>query len=221
VGNRVLVPFRNEGKVQAYLQALHSVGVDPHGYLADARTDLDGYDGLLLTGGTDVNPALYGEEPRPETDVPDDKRDEVELQLVEEAIARDLPVLAICRGLQLLNVSLGGTLIQHLGSVLHDPEFEDRSKPAHEVEVRPDSLLLKSVGATRLAVNSRHHQAVSKVGNGLRVSARDTEQGTVEALEYPGKRFVLAVQWHPEDQVVNQPTQRRLFQSFADAVNAG
>jgi putative glutamine amidotransferase len=221
VRNRVLVPFRNAGKVQAYLEALRTVGIDPHGHLAEAPADLDGYGGLLLTGGTDVNPARYGEEARPETDTPDDMRDEVELQLIERAIARDVPVLAICRGLQLLNVSLGGTLVQHLGSVLHDPDFEDRSKPAHQVEVRPDSLLFKSVGATQLAVNSRHHQAVSKVGEGLRVSARDTEQGTVEALEHTSKRFILAVQWHPEDQVVNQPAQRRLFQSFADAVNAG
>jgi putative glutamine amidotransferase len=221
VRNRVLVPFRNAGKVQPYLEALRGAGIEPHGYLTEGMANLDGYGGLLLTGGTDVNPSFYGEEPRPETDVPDNERDEVELDLIEQAIAREVPLLAICRGLQLLNVSLGGTLIQHLGSVLHDPELEDRSKPAHHVEVRPDSLLFKSVGATRLAVNSRHHQAVSKVGEGLRISARDTEQGTVEGLEHTSKRFILAVQWHPEDQVVNQPAQRRLFQSFADAVNAG
>lgn len=220
MSNRVIVPFRNPAKVQPYLEALKQAGMDAHGHLTDRPANLDGFSGLLLTGGTDVNPKRYGETARPETDAPDDERDEIEMQLIGEAMEKDLPVLAICRGMQLMNVSLGGTLIQHLGSVRHDPEFEDRSRPAHEVEVKPESLLFRSLALTRVQVNSRHHQAVSKVGEGLRVSGRDSEQGTVEALEHPNKRFILAVQWHPEDQVVTQPVQRRLFQSFADAVKA-
>jgi putative glutamine amidotransferase len=216
--NRVLVPYRNIEKVPPYLESLRLAGVDPHAHSVETAANLDGFSGLLLMGGTDVNPVRYGEKAAPETDSPDDQRDDVEFQLTAEAIAKDLPVLAICRGMQLLNVLLGGTLIQHLGSVRHDPDFEDRAKPAHEVEVRPDSLLFRSVRSDRLEVNSRHHQAISKVGQGLRVSGRDSETGTVEAVEHSSQRFVLGVQWHPEDQVVNQAVQRRLFQSFADAL---
>ena len=184
----------------------------------ESPATLDGFSGLVLMGGTDVNPLLYGETAAPETDTPDDQRDEVELELTAEALEKDLPVFAICRGMQLLNVLLKGTLIQHLGSVHHDPVLPDVATPAHEVDVRADSLLYRSAGESRLQVNSRHHQALSKIGRGLRVSGRDTELGTVEAIEHDSKRFVLAVQWHPEDQVGSQPAQQRLFQSFADAL---
>lgn len=218
MNKRVLIPFRSEARVQPYLAAVRQASADPHGHLVETAATLEGFAGLVLMGGTDVNPKLYGETAAAETDAPDDQRDEVELALLTEALDKNMPVLAICRGMQLLNVALGGTLIQHLASVRHDPEFEDRSKPAHQVEVRPDSLLFKSVGVQYLPVNSRHHQAVSKIGKGLRVSGRDAETGTVEAIEHDERRFVLAVQWHPEDQVVNQPVQRQLFQSFVDAL---
>jgi gamma-glutamyl-gamma-aminobutyrate hydrolase PuuD len=204
--------------VKPYLEALRSVGIDARGHSVESEARLDGISGLVLMGGTDVNPARYGESAAPETDEPDEQRDEIEFRVTAQALERDLPVLAICRGMQLLNVLLKGTLIQHLGSVRHDPKFNDRAKPAHEVEVRPDSLLARCVGKNRVWVNSRHHQAVSKVGEGLRVCGRDRESGVVEAIEYEGKRYVLGVQWHPEDQVASDPLQRRLFQSFADAL---
>lgn len=216
--HRVLVPYRHIKRVQPYLAALRLAEVDPQPHSVEKPANLDGFSGLVLMGGTDVNPVQYGEKAAPETDPPDSQRDDLEFQLTAEAIAKDLPVLAICRGMQLLNVLLGGTLIQHLGSAHHDPGFKDPAKTAHEVDVRPDSLLFRSVGADRVEVNSRHHQAVSKVGEGLRVSGRDSKTGTVEAVEHDGQRFVLGVQWHPEDQVTNQPVQRRLFQSFADAL---
>jgi putative glutamine amidotransferase len=120
--------------------------------------------------------------------------------------------------LQILNVYHGGTLTQHLGSVRHDPEKDDHSGPAHEIEFSPGSRLAQIAVADRWQVNSRHHQAVARVGDKLRVSARDSEDGIVEGLERPDKRFVVAVQWHPEDQVTRYPEQLRLFQSFAAAL---
>lgn len=188
------------------------------GHLVEAPATLEGFDGLLLMGGTDINPVRYGESPAPETDRPDDERDEVEFRLAAEALERDLPLLAICRGMQLLNVACHGSLIQHLDSIHHDPNLSDPSEPAHEVEVLEGSLLRRAVGVNRLRVNSRHHQAVSMLGRGLRVSGRDSSFGTVEAIEREGSRFVLAVQWHPEDQACRDPLQNKLFQSFADAL---
>jgi putative glutamine amidotransferase len=173
---------------------------------------------LLLMGGTDVNPKCYGAVTAPETDSPDDERDRVELELLHTALERDIPILAICRGIQILNVYHGGTLIQHLGSTRHDPEKDDHSGPAHEIQFSPDSRLAQIAGATRWEVNSRHHQAVAQVGDGLHVSARDSEDGVIEGLERRDKRFVVAVQWHPEDQLARYPEQLRLFQSFAAAL---
>jgi gamma-glutamyl-gamma-aminobutyrate hydrolase PuuD len=171
-------------------------------------------------GGTDVNPRTYGEEAVPETDAPDDERDAVEFEVLQAALEKDVAVLAICRGLQLLNIFHGGTLVQHLSSERHDPEFADSDKvsAAHEVSINPDSLLAKIVGRNTLEVNSRHHQAVKELGRGLHITARDTEDGTVEGLERRDKRFVVAVQWHPEDQCVRYPEQLKLFQGFADAL---
>jgi putative glutamine amidotransferase len=130
-----------------------------------------------------------------------------------------MPILAICRGMQLLNVQHGGTLIQHLGSARHDPELRDRSEPAHRVTVEANTLLARALGTTTVEVNSRHHQAVARVGERLRVVARDAEDGTIEGMERPDKRYVLAVQWHPEDQASRYIEHRRLFRSFAGAVS--
>jgi putative glutamine amidotransferase len=218
VCSRVLVPYRHPKKVRPYLEALRSVGIDAHAHSVESPVTLDGFDGLVLMGGTDVNPARYGESPAPETDAPDEERDEVEFSAAADALERDLPLLAICRGMQLLNVLSKGTLIQHLGSIHHDPDLTDPSEPAHEVEVLEGSLLRRSVEASRLRVNSRHHQAVSTLGAGLRVSARDAAFGTVEAIEGQGNRFVLGVQWHPEDQASRDSLQKKLFQSFADSL---
>jgi putative glutamine amidotransferase len=180
---------------------------------------LDGAAGLLLMGGTDVNPKLYGEARRPETEEPDDQRDEAELRVIELAMAKDLPVLAICRGLQILNVFHGGTLVQHLSpSEPHDPELEDTTAAVHEVDIEPESRLAAIAETSRWRVNSRHHQAAGRIGEHLRVAARATEDGIIEALERADKRFVVAVQWHPEDQVRADAAQLKLFRAFAEAL---
>jgi len=217
VKKSVLIPYRNPAKLKAYEEAARSVGLEPASAFVLKPPSLDGMAGLLLMGGTDVNPKLYGASPAPETDEPDDERDAVEWRLIDEALERDLPIFAICRGLQMLNVHHGGSLHQHLGSPRHDTDFEDKSTIAHEVMIEPESHLANIVGSTRVRVNSRHHQAVNRIGEGLRVSARDSEEDTIEALEQPNRRFVVAVQWHPEDQVSKEPDQRRLFERFAKA----
>lgn len=184
-----------------------------------APVKLGNADGLLLMGGTDVNPARYGAETQPETDLPDDARDQAELDLIEEAITKDIPLFAICRGLQILNVYHGGTLLQHLPSTTrHDASSEDKAAPAHEVVIEPGSILGQIAESPKWQVNSRHHQAADKVGGGLRLVAWGSEDRVIEALERSDKRFVLAVQWHPEDQVARSPEQLKLFRRFAEAL---
>jgi putative glutamine amidotransferase len=214
---RVLIPFRHASKVQAYQKAVCAAGLEAVPVLTSDTVSLDGFGGLLLMGGTDVNPARYGKPTQPETEQSDDERDAIELELIDEAIRKDLPLFAICRGLQILNVYHGGTLIQHLSDLAqHDPEIEDKAAPAHEISIAPDTLLAQITGAERWKVNSRHHQAADTIGAGLRVSAR-ADDGTIEGLERADKNFVVAVQWHPEDQVVGDPEQLKLFRRFAEA----
>jgi putative glutamine amidotransferase len=216
---RVLIPFRHSKKVKAYEEAARAGGMEPVAVSVAGKISLDGMAGLLLMGGSDVNPSRYGAQPQPETDKPDDERDQVELDLIQKAIDQNLPVFGICRGLQILNVYHGGTLIQHLAALArHDPEKEDHSGPAHSVVFVDDSKLADIAGAHQWQVNSRHHQAVEHVGNGLVIAARDAEDGTVEGLERKDRRFVVAVQWHPEDQIVKHPEQLRLFERFAEAL---
>lgn len=215
---RVCIPFRHADRVKPYVAAAQAAGLEVVAVSVDSYPGLDGMHGLLLTGGTDVNPALYGQPAQEQVDRPDDQRDQVEWKLLGEALERDLPVLAICRGLQLLNVHHGGTLVQHLASDRHDTEHADKSTVAHEIRIEPASHLARIVGSDRLAVNSRHHQAVDRIGEGLQVSARDAEDPQViEALEYPARRFLVAVQWHPEDQAPASPQHQRLFSHFAGA----
>ncbi len=215
---RVLLPYRRADKLKAYEDAVRGGGIEPHPVPATGSVSLGDCAGLVLLGGTDVNPERYGQTPLPETDQPDNERDAIELDLIHQALQKDLPILAICRGLQILNVYHGGTLIQHLpSSARHDPELEDLALPAHEVAIEPDSTLGHIAGTTRWCVNSRHHQAADRIGESLQISARDVEEGSVEALERRDKPFVVAIQWHPEDQVVKDREQLRLFRRFAEA----
>jgi len=219
MSKRVLIPYRHAKKVAAYAEAVKAGGAEPVTASVENKLSLDGYAGLLLMGGSDVNPARFGEMARPETDQPDDERDEAELRLIQEALERDMPIFGICRGLQVLNVSHGGTLVQHLdANARHDPEKDDHSGPAHEVAFVPESKLADIAGAATWQVNSRHHQAVKKLGQNLHISARDLEDGTVEGIERWDKRFLVAVQWHPEDQTKRHPEQLRLFERFAAAL---
>jgi putative glutamine amidotransferase len=162
---------------------------------------LDAIDALILSGGTDLDPALYGGEPHPETDAPRPERDRFELALARGALERDLPVLGICRGMETLNVALGGTLVQHLPEVVGS----DRHRAAlgafgeHGVRLEPGSLAARASGAERLTVKSHHHQGVGRLGEGLVASGFAEPDGTVEAIEHPGLRFALGVLWHCEE----------------------
>ena len=185
----------------AYIEAVERAGgrpvVIPPSDGAIEET-LDALDGIVFSGGADVDPALYGAEPHPETDSPQAHRDAAELALLEAALARDLPTLAICRGFQLLNVARGGDLVQHLPEeVGHDEHKQVPGEFAvHPVEVREGSRLASLVGE-HPQVTSHHHQAVRHVGAGL-VEAAWAADGTVEGVEDPAHRFLLGVQWHPE-----------------------
>jgi putative glutamine amidotransferase len=219
MSKRVLIPFRHAKKVIPYADAARDGGAEPVTASVEDKLSLAGFDGLLLMGGSDVNPKRFAAQPGPETDTPDDQRDEAELALIHEAVEKDIPIFGICRGLQILNVYHGGTLVQHLeAAARHDPEKDDHSGPAHEVAFVPDTTLGRIAASAKWQVNSRHHQAVLKLGQNLHISARDAEDGTVEGIERHDKRFVVAVQWHPEDQTQKYPEQLRLFESFAAAL---
>ncbi len=218
MGNKVLISYGYEHKVGPYLEAVRSAGLEPFLHKADTAITLDQVEGLLLTGGSDVDPARYGQSVNSETQDIDPVRDEIECNLIEAALSKDVPVLAICRGMQILNVALGGTLLQHVESGRHRPEISDKSAPVHEVEIEPGTLLNEIAGTRRMQVNSRHHQAIARLGERLRIAATDPEDGMIEAVECSDKRFVLGVQWHPEDQIAKQPEQLRLFHAFARAL---
>ena len=196
---RDLAPARLSLRL-SYTQALQEAGaiavvLPAHGYVDDTAALLDRVDGLLISGGPDLDPALYGQEPHPllGPDV-DLVADEYEQALLRGAAERDLPTLGICRGLQALNVSRGGTLHQHIDDHL---QTHDAFAPAHDVEVTRGSLLHWLTDRDGLAVNSFHHQAADRIGAGLEVAARAPD-GTVEALWDPAAQFSLGVQWHAE-----------------------
>jgi putative glutamine amidotransferase len=219
LGKRVCIPYRSLDRVKPYVAAITAAGAEAVAQSVSGPISLAGFDGLVLTGGTDVETSQYGEQPAPEVDAPDRERDQAEWRLLEEAEARDLPVLAICRGLQLVNVYRGGTLTQHLGSPRHDTDFADKSTVAHEVVLSPQSSSYRIYQTSRFPVNSRHHQAVGKLGSGLSVSAWDNEDETiVEGLEDPSRKFLICVQWHPEDQSPVNALQRRLFTAFVQSL---
>lgn len=163
--------------------------------------------GLLLTGGGDIDPVLYGETRHPTVDDAEPGRDEFEIDLARRAIEADLPLLAICRGAQVLNVATGGTLVQDIptavDTTLDHSVTEPKDAIAHPVDVSPGSVLATALGpagpvAGSCRVNSRHHQSVGRIGEGL-VASATAPDGVVEAIEKPDARFCLGVQWHPEN----------------------
>jgi putative glutamine amidotransferase len=193
------------------------------GQAKDADEILSNIDGLVLSGGSDVDPRIFGETRHPsvnEAEIFRD-RDVFEIALSRAAVERDVPVLAICRGMQVLNVALGGTLVQDIptqipGHVDHDSGGE-RHGHAHDVTVERDSQLFEILGRRAvLPVNSFHHQAVAALGAGLTVSAR-ADDGVIEAVERRDRRFVVGVQWHPEGFVGHGDDFATLFRAFVES----
>ena len=213
----------------AYIRAIERAGgvpllLTPYHSTAALERFADNLDGLLLTGGGDIDPARFGEAPHPTTDLVSAERDELELERVTvQAIDRGLPLLAICRGLQVVNVALEGTLHQHVPDVFGESIAHSqpgaRAERTHDVTIAPDSLLARLSGGDRLRVNSFHHQAINDLGKGLEPVAW-SEDKVIEAVELPGARgFVLGVQWHPEELVDVDPAALRLFRALVDAAS--
>jgi putative glutamine amidotransferase len=185
---------------------------------------LDGIDGVVLTGGEDIHPGLYGAEPSPHLYPPSRERDLFELGLFAAARERALPILGICRGIQLVNVGLGGTLFQDLpserpSSVAHDPGGARQAR-THEVRLEPGSRAAEALGRTRVAVNSFHHQAIDRLGTGL-VATGWTEDELIEAAESEDRStWLLAVQWHPEEMHADMAApERGLFRALVEAAS--
>ncbi len=192
--------------------------LDPHD-----PSCLEGASGLLLPGGGDIDPEWYGCPRHPRTHNVSHRRDRFELTLLEEALERDIPVLAICHGMQLLNVHLGGTLDQHLadrGNVLQHDRDRPRAEPAHGSQMDPDSPLAKMVGSGAAPVNSHHHQGLARVGEGLEEIAW-ADDGVLEGVYAPDFEWVVGVQWHPEAMAPVDPRQLAIFEHFVAAAGAG
>jgi putative glutamine amidotransferase len=207
---------------EPYVAALVAAGamvclLPPAGPVA-AEELLARVDGLLLAGGGDVEPARYGAADHPAQYGLDPDRDELELELATAAVAMGVPVLAICRGVQLLNVAFGGTLVQHLpdgdGQIVH----RDEAKQAmHDVEVEPGSRLAGALGQTRAACRSHHHQGLDRIGDGFRPVAWAPD-GLVEGIERD-QGWTVGVLWHPESTAARDPVQHRLLRSFVDVAS--
>lgn len=214
----------------AYVTALESAGlipviIPPLSSDRAAAAILDSVAGLVLTGGEDVDPARYGEPRHEKIRAVNAARDATEAALIEEAKARGTPVLAICRGIQILNVALGGTLVQDIPSqcdtdIAHDDEGP-RDSRAHDITIEPGSRIEAAMGTSHCSVNSFHHQSVKRVADGMRITARSPD-GVIEGLESIDEDWwVMAVQWHPEEMTGSpEPWDRGLFKAFARQISA-
>ncbi len=214
---RVAVTHDESYEVGAYLQAIEAAGGEPIAVTPASGASARDFDAIVISGGVDVDPALYGQAQHEETEEPDRARDRLELEMLREALRLNLPLLAICRGLQLFNVAEGGTLHQHVDG--HRQPSGDKAQSHHSIQVDPTSCLAQLLGVTEVRVNSRHHQAVDAVGAHLSISAR-AEDGTIEGLEHKGRDFAVAVQWHPENMAMTDAVQRRLFEGLIAAARA-
>jgi putative glutamine amidotransferase len=212
-----------------YLQSLTEAGaeyelIEP--YLSEVQLDqkFAGIHGLLLTGGSDVDPQLYGEPEHEKLGQTDRLRDAAELYLINKACSHNLPVLGICRGMQFINVALGGTLYQDLPSefesdVLHRADGERRFETLqHAIRIYEGSRLQSLLDASELPVNSVHHQGIKKLAEPLAASAQSIEDGLIEAIEHKSHPFMIGVQCHPESLADNiRPVWRKLFKAFIDS----
>jgi putative glutamine amidotransferase len=189
-------------------------------------TLLSHVDGLLLPGGIDIHPSNYQEEVHPALRETDIQLDELELELVSWAMQQDVPTLGICRGLQMMNVALGGTLYQDLTTEYTETTYSENLQHAnwdlpvdeivHSVQIESESFIKEVLGVREVAVNSLHHQAIKAPGKGVCISGR-SEDNVVESIEVPGQNFMIAVQCHPEELYMEQPVWSRLFRAFIDA----
>ena len=202
-------PRRGEQYYVPYRKAVEAAGAEPID-LPSGTASLPELDGLLLPGGWDVDPAFYGETPDDRIGPIDHELDETELRLFRQAQVKELPVLGICRGQQVINVALGGSLVQHLED--HDVSEHGRSHLAHTIVVDPSSELGQAAGEHRLRVNSFHHQAIRRLAAGLHRTASG-DDGTVEGVE-SDDGLIVAVQCHPEELTTDLPWARRLFERF-------
>lgn len=225
-----VTPARDKSKQkltihQDYMDALIRAGGTP--VLLPLLSDeqrlnvlLSRLDGLLLSGGVDVEPSRYGEGKTPFCGETDAERDETEFFLCREFIRRDVPVLAICRGVQVMNAALGGTLYQDIASqlprALTHPRNDLPGEKVHEMRVKKGTLLFSILQNDLIGVNSRHHQAVKEIAPGLTANAAAPD-GLIEGLEMPGKRFVLGVQWHPETLSARHREAQAIFNAFVKA----
>lgn len=219
------------GSPFTYCEALAQVGVLPVQLPTtttayDVSGLLDVASGVLLTGArSNVHPARYGTDPSPDAEPHDLARDAQSFALIAAAHERDLPLLGICRGCQELNVAYGGTLFPKVDDVegrgghhtVPEADVDNWFRIKHDVNVAGGGMLSRILGAANVAVNSAHHQATSRVGNGLTVEATAPD-GTVEAIADPTKSFILGVQWHPEHWVASDGPSRAIFDAFASAV---
>jgi putative glutamine amidotransferase len=211
---------------EAYIQAVSQAGGIPvliplglpHDQISAVLPHLDG---IIFSGGGDIDPSLYGAEPHPEIHSVDPDRDRVELQLVREIVGLGKPFFGICRGIQVINVALGGSLHTHLPDQLpgavHHPHIEGNSRDylAHEVNIQPGSRLFQIIGQSKVQVNSMHHQGINRLAEGLYGSIHAAD-GLIEGVELRDCAFGLAVQWHPEC-LLEQSSMRGLFLSFIES----
>jgi putative glutamine amidotransferase len=218
-------PFGDQlryGTPRAYVDAVRRAGgrvvLIPPG-APDPTELLELADGVVFAGGGDIDPARYGAERHELVYGIDAERDDSELTLAREVVDRELPLLAICRGHQILNVALGGTLHQHLPDVVGLAVRHRDEPPApvpHDILVEPGTLLAKVMGTTEVTTQSWHHQATAETGAGLEVTARAPD-GVIEAVELPGHPHLISVQWHPELSAADDPTQQALFDELVRA----
>ncbi len=210
-------------RIEDYWERVREVGGEPVDLAGPETGGVSALDGLILTAGLDVEPDRYSEPPHPNVKRTDPDRDAFELGLLHDALAHDLPVLAICRGHQLLNVALGGSLLQHIEGDGHRADYKSEGYPSrwHSVRLAPASRLHDWLGADEVKVNSRHHQAVvpEALAPGL-IPIATSPDGIIEAVESRTHRWVLGVQWHPERLEPDHPDfaarSRRLFKALVD-----
>lgn len=217
-----------QGQSYTYVMAVYAAGgtpvilpiIDDPALIDDLYPRLDG---ILFSGGNDVDPRLYHEPADDALESTSVIRDNYEMNLIKRALADEKPMLAICRGMQLLNVHLGGTLYQDIPSAFPDAEDhrksskqQDMESLAHILRIKPESKLAKTLGTTEIPTNTHHHQAVKQAGNGLAITAW-AEDDIIEGVELPELPFVIGVQSHPESLVAVEPRWMKLFEAFVDA----